>query len=141
MVSWIETVPDDEWAGELGQREIRCAATRPAFTVAKAATSTEVACRRTRRTDPAFQQGPTLTAEDLSAPVYTFNVRMGAAQVCTQSIATAVDDHVDHLEAAACEIIIARASMTEFRVAVQEGQDGAAAQIKQLFDRADAVLL
>ena len=66
------------------------------------------------RNDPEVQQGPVLTAEDLSAAVYTLNARMDAAQQWTDTIAVAVDDHANQLEAAAREIIVASATLTEF---------------------------
>ena len=82
-----------------------------------------------------------LLAEDLSAAVYALNARMDAAQQWTDTIAAAVDDHANQLEAAARKIIVACATLTEFRAFVQEGQDGAAVQSKQLFERTDEVLL
>ena len=78
-----------------------------------------------------------MTAEDLSAAVYTLNAWMDVAQQWTDTIAAAVDDHANKLEAAAREIIVARATLTEFRDFVQEGQEGAAAQIKKFFERRD----
>ena len=66
---------------------------------------------------------------------------MDAAQQWTDPIAAAVGDHANQLEAAAREIIAARDALTDFRAFVQEGQDGAALQIKQLFERTDEVLL
>ena len=73
------------------------------------------------RNDPTVQQGLVLSAEDLSAAVYTLNARMDAAQQWIDTIATGVDDHANQLEATACEIIVARATLTEFRAFVQEG--------------------
>ena len=68
--------------------------------------------RAETRNDPTVQQGPVLTAEDLSAAGYTLNARMDAAQQWTDTIAAAADDHANQLEAAAREMIFARATVS-----------------------------
>ena len=57
--------------------------------------------RAASRIDPAVQHGPTLTVEDLSAAVYTLNAWMDSDQQWTDTIAAAIDDPANQLEAAA----------------------------------------
>ena len=78
-----------------------------------------------------------MSLQELTAAVKTLDARGEARLTWCRSIADAVDDHADQLEALTRESLQSRARLVEFQEVVQTGTAGAEAKIKELFVKSD----
>ena len=82
----------------------------------------------------------TMTMAQLTNAVKNLDARAEARNAWVTSIAEAVTDHADLLEACSRESIAARARLIEFQKTVQDGQTSAENQVRQLFLKSDEMM-
>ena len=81
----------------------------------------------------------TMTLQELTAIVKNLDARAEARLTWTKSIAEAVEDHADQLEACSREILVTRTKLNEFQTTVQAGTANAEGKIGELFMKSDAL--